>query len=133
MPTLTKRRVRFALALAMLADLVQVGLMPLFWEGAASPPNDVLDVVIAVAMFLLLGFHWALLPSVVLELVPALNLVPTWTAAVLFVTRGTAFAPAAELPAVKRAGEAVAPGVAAARLESDTGGPQEPPAPPAQP
>ena len=34
----------------------------------------------------LLGFHWALLPALAAETVPALDLAPTWTAAVLLVT-----------------------------------------------
>ena len=34
----------------------------------------------------LLGFHWALLPALAAEAVPALDLAPTWTAAVLLVT-----------------------------------------------
>ena len=127
MAILTKRRARLALALAMLADLAQLGLFPLFSEGALSPANDVLDVVIAVVMFLMLGWHWALLPSIVLELVPALNLVPTWTAAVLFVTRGTRHDLAADLPAVNQAGQAVGPGVEAAQLEEDAGGAEAPP------
>jgi hypothetical protein len=125
MATLSKKRVRVALALAMLADLAQLGLFPLFSQGAASPFNDVLDTVVAVVLFLMLGWHWALLPSIVLEMVPALNLVPTWTAAVLFVTRGTRHDLEADLPAVKRVGEALGPGVAAARLERG-GEPQDP-------
>jgi hypothetical protein len=36
----------------------------------------------------LIGWHWALLPAFVGELIPGLDLVPTWTAAVLFATRG---------------------------------------------
>jgi hypothetical protein len=36
----------------------------------------------------LLGFHWAFLPTLAAEAVPALDLAPTWTAAVLLVTGG---------------------------------------------
>lgn len=34
----------------------------------------------------LLGFHWAFLPTLAAEAMPALDLAPTWTAAVLLVT-----------------------------------------------
>jgi hypothetical protein len=61
--------------------------VPLFAVGSLSPLNDVLDVVTAAVMFALLGWHPALLPTFIAELVPMLNLFPTWTAAVLFVTR----------------------------------------------
>jgi hypothetical protein len=112
----TKKRVRLALALAMLADVLQLGILPLLAEGVIPYVivNDVMDVVVAVAMILLIGWHWAFLPSFALELVPALNLVPTWTAAVLFVTRGSRAASASELAAVRQAGAAVLPGTDAA-------------------
>jgi hypothetical protein len=34
-----------------------------------------------------LGWHWAFLPTLAAELIPGLDLFPTWTAAVFFVTR----------------------------------------------
>ena len=71
----------------MVADLVQMGLWPVFFEGAFSWLNDALDVAVAVVMVLLVGWHWALLPSLVAEVVPGLNLFPTWTAAIAYVMR----------------------------------------------
>ena len=57
------------------------------------------SVAVALLLMRLLGWHWALLPSLVAEMVPGLNLVPTWTAAVLYLTRGGAEpAPPASLP-----------------------------------
>ena len=35
----------------------------------------------------LLGWHWAFLPTLLAELVPGFDLLPTWTAAVFYVTR----------------------------------------------
>jgi len=81
-------RVRTARLLAVAADVVQIALAPLFVGGAASPVNDVLDLGMAAAMTWLVGWHWAFLPSFLAELVPGLDLVPTWTAAVFFATRG---------------------------------------------
>lgn len=79
-----------ARAIAIGADLVQLGLFPYFLPGAAAPWNDALDVVVGLALVRLIGWHWAFLPAFLGELVPGLDLVPTWTAAVLFATRGGA-------------------------------------------
>ena len=80
-------RVRAARALAIAADLVQIAVFPIFAPGGLSPWNDALDLAVAVALTRLIGWHWGFLPSFVAELVPGLDLVPTWTAAVLFATR----------------------------------------------
>jgi hypothetical protein len=74
-----------ALGIAAAADAVQLAVVPLFGEGFASPLNDALDLAVALALVWLLGFHWALVPAAMSELVPGLDLAPTWTASVLFV------------------------------------------------
>jgi hypothetical protein len=78
---------RTALGIALFADAVQIVLLPFFGEGALSPANDLLDMAVAWALMRLLGWHWAFLPTFVAELVPGLDLVPTWTLAVLIATR----------------------------------------------
>ena len=65
---------------------MQIAAAPLFGEGFASPFNDVLDLAVAAVLIRLLGFHWALLPALAAEAIPALDLAPTWTAAVLLIT-----------------------------------------------
>jgi len=75
--------------LALAADAVQLLLAPFFGEGLASPFNDVLDLVLAALLIRLLGFHWVLLPALAVEVVPGLDLVPTWTASVLLITGGS--------------------------------------------
>ena len=45
-----------------------------------------LDLAVAAVLIRLLGFHWALLPALAAEAVPALDLAPTWTASVLLIT-----------------------------------------------
>ena len=79
------RRHLAALAIALAADAVQIGLLPLFMEGAASPWNDALDIAVGAMLLALLGWHVAFLPAFLGELVPLVNLFPTWTAAVVFV------------------------------------------------
>jgi hypothetical protein len=80
-------RIRAARAIALIADALQLGLFPLFSEGAASPLDAGLDVLVGVALTALLGWHWLFLPTFVAEAVPLLDVVPTWTAAVFYVTR----------------------------------------------
>jgi len=70
------------------ADVLQIAIAPIFGEGFASPFNDALDLVVAAVLIRLLGFHWVLLPALAAEVVPGLDLAPTWTAAVLLITGG---------------------------------------------
>jgi len=60
---------------------------PMFVEGAFSPLDDLLDIAVAWMLIRLLGWHWAFLPSFVAKVVPGVDLVPTWTMAVLVATR----------------------------------------------
>src|SRR5262245_56267141 len=69
-----------AVLIALVADALQIGLLPLFMEGAAVPWNDALDVGVGLTLIALLGWHVAFLPAFASELVPFLNLLPTWTA-----------------------------------------------------
>ncbi len=86
----SKGRVRAARILAVAADAVQLGLLPLFAGGAPTGFDAVLDVAVGIAMIALVGWHWAFLPAFALELVPAVDLAPTWTIAVFLATRGKA-------------------------------------------
>jgi len=80
-------RMRAAFLLAIVADLVQILVFPLFIEGAASPADDVLDLGLAGLFSYLLGWHWEFLPSFLGKLTPGLDLVPLWTLAVANVYR----------------------------------------------
>lgn len=95
-------RVRLARSLALLADFFQVIAFPLFFQGGLSPLADVLDIGVALVMTLLLGWHWAFLPTMVTEVVPILDLFPTWTIAVFYVTRGQAREPDTPQPPAPR-------------------------------
>lgn len=90
MTALTSNPRRTALAIAILADALQIVFFPLFVEGAGSPLDDLLDIAIAWVLIRLLGWHWAFLPSFVAKVLPGVDLVPTWTVAVLVATRGMA-------------------------------------------
>lgn len=80
-------RLRTAMIVAIVADLLQLVLFPLFVEGAMSPADDVLDLGVAGVLSYLLGWHWEFLPSFLVKLVPGVDLVPCWTLAVANVYR----------------------------------------------
>ena len=71
----------------MTADVVQIGLAPLFFAGGLSVFDALLDVAMAGILTWLVGWHWAFAPAFLAELVPGLDLVPSWTLAVFFATR----------------------------------------------
>ena len=78
---------RWAWLVGMAADFLQLVAWPLFGEGGLSVADVVLDFVVATVLTRLLGWHWAFLPTFAVELIPGLDLFPTWTAAVFYVTR----------------------------------------------
>jgi hypothetical protein len=82
-----RSRFRAAMILAVAADALQIFVFPLFGEGAFSPADDVLDVLVAATLVHLLGWHWEFLPAFAAELVPGVDLVPFWTLAVINVYR----------------------------------------------
>jgi hypothetical protein len=98
-PPLTPTRARLAYATAIGTDILQFALGPLGWLGAV----EALDVATAVVMWRLLGFHPLLLPTFMIELLPIIDVLPTWT------------------------------GCAALVIASRRGRQEEPPAPPAPP
>src|SRR5215831_18585710 len=80
------KETRAAWFVAIAADAVQILLLPVFAAGGVSPADSLVDIGAAAVLTKLLGWHWAFLPSLLAELVPGLDLFPTWTAAVLYVT-----------------------------------------------
>jgi hypothetical protein len=80
-------RFRAALILAVAADAFQLVLYPMFLGGVFSPADDVLDFVVGGALIGLLGWHWEFLPSFFIELIPGVDLAPTWILAVANVYR----------------------------------------------
>ena len=78
---------RLAWMVAIGVDAIQILGLPLFGEGGLSPADTLLDLAAGVVLTKLLGWHWAFLPTFAAELIPGLDLFPTWTAAVFFVTR----------------------------------------------
>lgn len=84
---LSTRRIWLARGLAIAVDGLQIGLLPLFAGGAAEGVGIGVDVVAAALFIWLCGFHVAFLPTAIAEVLPFVDLFPSWTAAVLFATR----------------------------------------------
>ena len=80
-------RLRAAMILAIIADVLQIAVFPLFVEGAESPADDILDLGMGAVLTYLLGWHWEFVPSFLGKLVPGFDLVPLWTLAVANVYR----------------------------------------------
>jgi hypothetical protein len=77
-PLLTPRRIALAFVLAGLADALQIAIGPAGWFFF----DEIMDVLAMVAMTLLLGFHPLFLPTFIIEIVPFVDMLPTWTACV---------------------------------------------------
>jgi hypothetical protein len=76
-------RWRWALLIAVLSDALGFAaalVPPLLWA---------LDALTAGMLFAILGFPWALLTALVVEVVPGLELFPFWTLAVLALASAT--------------------------------------------
>jgi hypothetical protein len=88
-PELTQGRIIGAFAIAILADLIQFPITAIEATGLFTIPGELADFVVDCfvmgATTVLLGFHWMLLPSLLVEIVPGLDLIPTWTGCVAFV------------------------------------------------
>ena len=80
-------RLRAAMIVAIVADVLQMIVFPLVVEGAVSPADDLFDLCMAGVLSYLLGWHWEFLPSFLAKLVPGVDLAPFWTLAVANVYR----------------------------------------------
>jgi len=96
-PFLTPRRIWPAFAVAIAADGIQLLLGPLGWTFF----DEIIDVITTVVVSLLLGFHPLLLPTFVVEIIPVVDMLPTWTGcvAVVVALRRRAQRAAAQQPA----------------------------------
>jgi len=80
-PVLTRNRVRFAYAVAVTADTLQLLLGPLGWVFV----DQIVDMVAMCLTWRAIGFHPLLLPTFALEFIPMIDMLPTWTACVALV------------------------------------------------
>ena len=77
-PVLTRGRIWLACGIAVAADGLQLLLAPTAAVGWLFL-DDAIDVVAMVALTAVLGFHPFFLPTFIAELVPIVDMLPTWT------------------------------------------------------
>jgi hypothetical protein len=77
-PLLTTARIWTALAVAAIADGLQILLGPLGWAFF----DEGIDVVTMLIESSLIGFHLLFLPTFVVEFIPMADMLPTWTGCV---------------------------------------------------
>lgn len=81
-------RLKLAWGVAVGTDALQMFIFPVTVEGAFSPVTVALDSIAMVLLSWLVGWHWVFLPSIVFELIPLVELAPTWTIAMAIASRG---------------------------------------------
>ena len=80
-PQLTRGRIVGAITIAVVADFLQIVLLPVAWTFA----QQVIDVVAMVLVMCTIGFHLLLLPTFLIEFIPGVDMLPTWTGCVIAV------------------------------------------------
>lgn len=75
-PVITPPRIWFAMMAAAAVDGLQLALAWFGWFGA----DEVLDVIGMLLTSAAIGFHPLLLPTFVVEFIPVVDMLPTWTA-----------------------------------------------------
>jgi hypothetical protein len=80
-PFLTSWRIWPAIAVAIAADGIQLLVGPLGWIFL----DELTDIVAMIVLSLLLGFHPLFLPTFLVEIIPVVDMLPTWTGCVAVV------------------------------------------------
>jgi hypothetical protein len=88
-PELTPKRIAAAWTVALVADVIQLPISLSVATGILAIPAETVDVAVDIGVMILLsallGFHYAFLPTFVLEVIPGAGLLPTWTGSVAYV------------------------------------------------
>jgi hypothetical protein len=75
-PVISRSRIVFAFAVALITDGLQFALGPFGWVLV----DEALDVLAMILISWAIGFHMLLLPTFVVEFIPGPDMLPTWTA-----------------------------------------------------
>ncbi len=78
----SKKRVALAFAIAAVSDGISMFLT------FAPPLQWVIDLVTAALLFVVLGWQWLLLPGLIVEAIPGLQIFPFWVLVVGAVVAG---------------------------------------------
>jgi len=82
-PPITHRRKAAAIFVAGTVDFLQIMLLPAIGLGYVL--DDALDFLAAIILTAICGFKWQFVLAFFIELVPGLDLLPTWTAVALLI------------------------------------------------
>src|ERR1700744_1717427 len=82
-PPISHQRKATALMVAGTADFLQIMLLPALGFGYIL--DDVIDFATAILLTAICGFKWQFLIAFAIELVPGLDLLPTWSAVALLI------------------------------------------------
>ena len=69
---LTRQRLILAFAIAGVSDLISA------FAAFVPPVEWAVDFVTALLLFMVLGWHWLLLPGLIMEAIPGVAVVPFW-------------------------------------------------------
>ena len=84
-----RSRLRAAWVVAVAVDGLQLITSPVELTGPmAWVLGAGVDLATMAVLAVLVGFHWAFLPSFVTKMLPFVDLAPTWTVALFIATRG---------------------------------------------
>lgn len=73
----SRAKMAIAFGVAAVSDVLSI------WLTFAPPFQWTLDLATALALFLILGRRWALLPGLVAEAIPGMGVFPVWVLVVL--------------------------------------------------
>jgi len=73
----TRAKMAIAFGIAAVSDVLSI------WLTFAPPIQWTLDIATALALFLILGRRWALLPGLIAEAIPGMGVFPVWVLVVL--------------------------------------------------
>ncbi len=80
----SKKRLMLAFAIAAFADASSIVLL------FVPPVQGILDLATAILLFVVLGRQWIILPGLVMEAIPGLDIFPFWVLVVTAIAmRGT--------------------------------------------
>lgn len=82
-PPINHRRKAAAITVAGIADFLQIILFPALGLGYVL--DDFIDFATAIALTAICGFKWQFIFAFFLELIPGLDLLPTWSAVALLI------------------------------------------------
>jgi hypothetical protein len=69
---ISKKRLLLAFVIAALSDGI------CFFATPIPPIVWAVDLLTATALFLILGWHWLLLPGLIMEAIPGIGMIPIW-------------------------------------------------------